>query len=617
MTAGTLIGAVLQVVAVAGVGWVVSQLLFATALKDRIPDAGLPERALAAVVGFVGSCVVLMIANVITGGVVFGIPVVVPLLAIGLVALARRKVSLPRGIQWAKLLPLVALLLAIYVAPAVAAGSGVRTGDPPWHLGWTEQLLAGEAVPTGPAPQVGRNAYPWGWHAVLATATRLVPGTTPLVAHEAMHLLIVLAIPLAAACIARRVVRASGWWAAGAASLVGGFGWVLARGSAFITSPSQAEYGADLVVASPNSVYELFPTAAPREFGLIVLGAAAMFIVWAVGSRDRRLTVAAGVVVGIVGLVSVPLFVSALGWLVAAFFANRRGGLSIVTAVGVALVVFGFWAGPVVSNYLRYGGFVDITPRLGEEWPLFTALGSWGLLLPFGAAGVAVVWVRRRELGPRALLSFGAATAFLLALAIARAHFDWTLAGNATLLHQGRVWPPAHLLGAAFAGIAAMTAFAWLSRRSRAVAASATAVALVVGSASPVLAAQGLGAILEAGADGFVYASPDLGPDSFVSRASEELGPDDVVQVEGSNELAFLLFQFSGCRLARYDHPQFEGNDLRIRYTELAESWDERMAGDGFRADYLVLPAATESTQRYIVTGDYRGRRWVLIKLSQ
>ena len=32
--------------------------------------------------------------------------------------------------------------------------------------------------------------------------------------------------------------------------------------------------------------------------------------------------------------------------------------------------------------------------------------------------------------------------------------FDWTLAGNATLLHQGRVWPPMHLLGAALAGAA-------------------------------------------------------------------------------------------------------------------------------------------------------------------
>ena len=616
MTAGTLIGAVLQVVAVAGVGWVVGELLLATVLKDRVPEAGLPERALAAVVGFVGFCVVLMIVNVITGGVVFGIPVVVPLLAIGLVAFARRKVSIPKGIEWKKLLPLVAVLLAIYVAPVVATGSGVRTGDPPWHLGWTEQLLAGEAVPTGPAPQFGRNAYPWGWHSVLATTTRLVPGTTPLVAHEAMHLLIVLAIPLAAACIARRVVRASGWWAAGAASLVGGFGWVLAREPAFITSPSEAEYGADLVVASPNSVYELFPTAAPREFGLIVLGAAAMFIAWAVGSRDRRLTVAAGVVVGLVGLVSVPLFVSALGWLIAAFLANRRAGLPLVTALGVALFVFGFWAGPVVSNYIRYDGFISITPRLGEEWPLVTALGSWGLLVPFGVAGVVVVALRKREPAARALLAFGGATAVLLALAIARAHFGWTLDGNATLLHQGRVWPPAHLLGAAFAGIAAVGAFDWLRRRSRAMAACGVAATLVVGAASPVLASQRLTTILEEGADGFVYSSSDLGPDSFVSRASKELGPDDVVQVEGSNELAFLLFQFSGCRLARYDHPQLEGNDLRIRYTELAESWDERMAADGFRADYLVLPAATEGTQRYIVTGDYQGRRWVLLKLS-
>lgn len=617
MTAGTLIGALLQVLAVSAVGWVTSELAFATVLKRRVTDAGLPERALTAIVGFVAFCATLMVANVITGGVVFGISIVVPLLAAGLFVFARGRVSMPRGIPWLKLLPLVAVLLAIYVVPVVINGSGVRTGDSPWHLGWTEQLLAGEPVPTGPAPYLSRNSYPWGWHSVLATATRLVPGTTPLVAYEAMHLLIVLAIPLAAACIARRVVRASGWWAAGAASLVGGFGWLLTRAPDFVMSPSDARYGADLVVASPNSVYALFPTAVPREFGLIVLGAAAMFIAWAVSSDDRRMTVAAGVVVGLVGLVSVPLFVSGLVWLVAAFLATRRGAWDLVTAVGVALVVFGFWAGPVVSNIVRYGGFVSITPTLGEEWPLMTALGSWGLLLPFAVAGVVIGARRWRDPRSRALLALVISSAALLAGTMARSAFGWELAGNATLLHQGRVWPPAHLLAAALAGVAATKLFGWLWERWQAVAAGAASIVMALGVASPGLAAQKLDVILEERTDGFIYSHPDIGPGSFVAQAAEALGPDDIVQVQSSDELAFLLFQFSGCRLAGYDHPVLANNDLRIRYRDLAADWDERMAGAGFRPDYLALPAATDVTQRYIVTGDYQGRRWVLIKLSQ
>jgi hypothetical protein len=615
MSAGTMIGALLQLVAIALVGWYFSELLFNTVLKDRFPGRGLPERGLAAISGFVLFSVVLMVANVITGGAVFGIRAVVPVAALLMLISARRRVSRPEGIKWLKLLPLVAVLLAIYVVPVIVGGSGVRTGDPPWHLGWTEQLLAGEPIPTGPAPQYGRNAYPWGWHAVLATTTRLVPGTTPLVAHEALHLLIVLALPLAAACIARRVEARSGWWAAGAASLVGGFGWVMLDGPDFVTSPSQARYGADLVVASPNSVYELFPSASPREFGLLVLAAAAMFITWAVTTRDPRTEVVAAVVVGLVGLVSVPLFVSALIWLVAAFLATRRPLRSMAIAVVVALVVFGFWAGPVIADFIRHGGFVNITPQLGKEWALGTALASWGLLLPGAALGLFYVG-RTKGASSRALVAFSASTLLLLGASIARGAFDWSLAGNATLLHQGRVWPPAHLLGAALAGIAATRLFIWLWARRRPVAALAAATVVSIGVASPALASLRFREILEARADGFVYSSPDLSSDSFAGRAARFLDPDDIVQVQGSDDLAFLLFQLSGCRLASFDHPQFPSNDLRIRYADLARAWDEKVAGDGFRADYLALPASPEPGQNYILTGEYKGESWVLIKLS-
>ncbi|MGH2807351.1 MAG: hypothetical protein ACRDKT_08745 [Actinomycetota bacterium] len=615
MTAGTLIGALLQVVAIAVVGWCASELLFNIALKDRFPDRGLPERALGAITGFVLFAVTLMVGNVITGGAVFGIRAVVPVTALVLLSVSRRRVSRPHGVEWLKLLPLVAVLVAIYVTPAIASGSGVRTGDPPWHLGWTEQLLAGEAIPTGPAPQYGRNAYPWGWHAILATTTRLVPGTTPLVAHEALHLVFVLALPLAAACIARRIDLRSGWWAAGAVSLIGGFGWVMLERPDFVTSPREARYGADLVVASPNSVYELMPSAAPREFALLVLAAAAMFIAWAVTTRDRRAEMGAAVVVGLVGLVSVPLFVSALIWYVAAFLATRRPLRTTALGVFVALVVFGFWAGPVVADFIRYGGFVNITPVLGKEWSLPTALGAWGLLLPGAALGLLLV-TKTKTPAARAFVAFAGSTLLLVGASIARGVFDWSLAGNATLLHQGRVWPPAHLLGGALGGIAAARLFFWLRARKRALAVVATAVVLAVGGASPVLASQRMREILVDRADGFVYSGPDVASDSFAGRAARFLGPDDIVQVQGPHDLAFLLFQLSGCRLAHYDHPQFPNNDLRIRYTDLARSWDEKVAGEGFRADYLALPAATGPGQNYIVTGDYKGERWVLIKLS-
>ena len=615
MTFGTLVGALAQAVLVFVIGWIVGGVVLRRFYADRIADIGVPERALCGIVGFIALSVAFEIANIITGGAIFGLAPVVPVLVVVGVVLLRKQIPAPHGIEAVKTITLAIPLLVLYFAPVLIGGSGLRTGDPPWHLGWTQQLLHGEPVPTGPAAEFARNAYPWGWHSVLATITRLVPGTNPVVAQEAMHIVLIFAIPIAAAAVARRIQPRAGWWAGGAVSLIGGFGWVASRGADFVTTPTHARYGADLVVASPNSVYELLPPALPRELGLVVLGAAATWIAWALSQRDRRVTVTAGVIVGLVGLVSVPLFLGAFLWAVAAWVAARAplrrfGELALGT-----FVTFGFWAGPVVVSYVRYGGFVNITPQLGKEWPLPTALESWGLLLPLAVIGGALAWRRRREAGP--MLAMGAATVALLALSIARGAFDWNLAGNATLLHQGRVWPPAHLLGAALAGVALAAGYEWLRRRSTVLALSGAVAVFAVGAASPALASRALTDVIEHHKDGFIYATDDVAPDSFVDRAASVLGPDDVVSVAGSDRLAFLLFEYSGCRLANYDEPGLTHNDLRIRYKDLADEWDQRVEGEGFRPDYIALPAATRPGQRYLAKGLFEDEEWVLLKLSR
>ena len=615
MPVSILFAALLQVVAYAVLGWVTSELVLRTVFRERARWLGLPERALFAVAGFVVLAAALMVGHVITGGAVFGTPFVVPVAAIVLLIAARGRIDLPHGISRLQLALVVCLLFVLYLTPALSGGSSLRTGDDPWHLGWTEQLLSGEPVPTGPAPEFSRNAYPWGWHAVLATLVRVVPGTDPLIAHEALHIVLILAIPLGAACLARRLKPDAGWWAAAAAAFIGGFGWVAARATEFITSPTQARYGADLVAASPNSVYELFPPPLPRELGLVVLAAAAVAIAWARSSNDARVVAGAGVLVGTVGLVSVPLFTSAIAWAVATWVITRGSWRHAALLGGVAMVVFGFWAGPTVASYLRYGGFVNITPTLGKEWDLWTALTSWGLLLPLSIIGV-VITARVKDIAARAVVGFALGSALLLAVSIARGVFDWSLAGNATLLHQGRAWPPAHLLAAAFGGVALMVGFAWLRKRSRVLAPIVATAVMVVGAASPALASRQLTLIIQEQKDGFSYASPDLASGTFVDRASEVLDPDDVVSVPSSDDLAFLLFQFSGCRLAHYDDTRLDGNDLRIRYADLADEWDAQMAADGFRADYLALPEAS-SEQRVVVRGEFAGETWVLLKLSQ
>ena len=631
MSASTLLGALGQVALIFLVGWMTGVVIVrltaprssttagSSHLASSDPgwspeDMGLPERALLAIVGFLGWCIVLMIGHIVSGGAVFGTPAAAPVATVLLIAGLWRRTRWPRRVPWPQVVAAAFVLFTLFALPAIDGGSSVRTGDSPWHLGWTEQLLAGEPTPTGPAPNAENNAYPWGFHAVLATLVRLVPGTTPLVAHEALHLLILVAVPLGAACLARRLHPRAGWAGAAAASLVGGFGWLTAREPAFITSPSEARFGADLVVASPNSMYELLPPAAPREVGLIALAAAATLLVISLRSEHRSLRFLTGVLTGMVGLISVPLFVTALVWTVAGSL-TAVGGRRLKTLGDIALpafVVFALWAGPVTAAFIRLGGFVDITPKLGVEWPLPTALWSWGLLLPLALVGL-VGAARARHGHARTMLALAAGSALTLALAIARGALDWELAGNTTLLHQGRAWPPAHLLAAAFAGLGVTIVYEWMAGGAPGLARAGVTAVLGVGVVSPLLGSARLAEIIEAREDGFQYARPDIEEGSFVQRAANTLTPDDVVLVEGSDDLGFLLFQFSGVKLAAHDDSRLDHNDLRIRYRDLAESWDRRMQQGGFEPDYRVEPVVSGASDGAVTVGDYGGATWALL----
>ena len=615
MSAGTLGGAFLQLFLLGSVGWVIGDLILERAHPvERGGGPGLPERGLAAFGGAIVFSVALMTLHIVTGGAVFGVAGIVPAIGLAVLVVGRKRLRVG-PVPVVKLTLAAAVLLILYMAPVLAAGSSIRTGDPPWHLGWSQQLLAGEPVPTGPAPEFGRNAYPWGLHAVMATAVRFVPMSTPMVALEMLHLALLAAIPLAAAVLARSIRPDAGWAAAAAVSLVGGFGWIAAGKADFITSPSEARYGADLVVASPNSVYELFPPGLPRELGLVMLAVAAWLLVSTVRLERPNQWAIAGAAVGAVGLLSVPLFVTALLWLLVAggFAGTGRRARWYLTSLGSAAAVFGLWAGPVLSQFVRFGGFVNITPQLGKEWPLPVALASWGLLLPLAIGGLAVVWRDRRWM---MLPAFSAATAALLLVAVARGRLDWGLGGNATLLHQGRMWPPAHLLGAVFAGIAVVWLFGRLRARAVPLATATVAAIFAFGSISPVLASQALTDEMRSRKGGFAYARPDLQPGSFARRAAAFLGPEDIVEVRGDDGLGFLLFQLSGVKLASYDDPRLEGNELRIRYQDLAADYVDTMEQGGFPADFLVLPAPEGDYPRALVQGGFEDREWILVQLN-
>lgn len=613
MTLPVLAGALAQVILFAMIGWVLGDLaLRSLARKSAAADVGLPERVLISFAAFVAFAVVLMIGNIVSGGAFFGLAGVVPTLAVTVVLVWGRRAERPRGMRMRFLIPSAVLLLALWSLPVFASGSAAKTGDIAWHLGWTEQLLGGEPVPEGPAPEeVAENAYPWGFHALMATLVRLVPGTGPATSLVALQLLLLAAIPLAAAILARRLRPDAGWLAAGAVALVGGFGWLMARSAYFETSPGEARSGADLVVASPNGVYGLLPPPLPREVGLALLACAGFLLAVAITEARPPWLFAAGLVLGITGTVSVPLFLAGILWFVFATLALERGNhiRALATTLGPALFVFALWAAPVVGAAIAHGGLVNVSPRLGREYPLLTSLGSWGLLLPLSLGGLA--WsLRHRVESP--MLWFAVATATFLALAVARGVYDWTLAGNATALHQGRVWPVAHLVAGALAGVCLAWGAEWFRRRSARAAQIAIALPLALGSVSPAIASVSLTRAVTDHEGGYVFGREDLASNSFVARAARVLGSDDVVQVLGSRKLAFHIFSFSGARLASYDDPRLEGNDLRIRYAALADDWNDTSAAGGFEPDYVIRPSRARPSG--LLVGEYGDRDWVLIK---
>ncbi|MDQ3785525.1 MAG: hypothetical protein M3360_11755, partial [Actinomycetota bacterium] len=417
------------------------------------------------------------------------------------------------------------------------------------------------------------------------------------------------------------VDRRAGAPGAAAAGLVGGLGWLLTDHPELVTSPSEAIGSADLVVTSPNALYSLLPPALPRELALVLVALAGVLALTALKAPGRGTAVLCGAVMGAVGLLSVPLLLTSAVWaaLAAALAGRKRDGGVYLAMGGTAAVVFAFWAGPVAAAYVRFGGFVDVSV-LGMEWPLATALASWGLLLPLAAAGLALAGRQGPRLadGERSeaavLLAWAASTAVWVGGTMLARGARGGFAGNGTLLHQGRVWPVAHLLGTAFAGVALLALYRLIARRSRALAAAGSGLLLGLGAASPAIASLQMGDILRQGDNGWVYASPDLSAGSFVRRAAAHLDPDDIVRVQGSDGLAWALWQFSGGRLADYDDPTLEGNDLRVRFSDLAEAWDRRMAAGGFRPDYVVLPANELIGGREVLEeGAFEGRRWVLV----
>jgi hypothetical protein len=408
----------------------------------------------------------LMLAHIATRGRVFSHPWLVRGMTggVGLAALAYRMLR-PRprspGLRVPVLVAtaLAAVALVVWGNPVARLLPLFPQGDINWHAGWASQLMVGQPTPTAPVTGSIPNSYPWLFHALVALTASFTPGGRAYHAFGPVQFLqttgVVLGLFALGGLVAKRWT--AGAWVAIFGALMGGFGFLLVRHLDVILNPRTTEalkYGGDLFfVRSYNPSFFNIAPPFPRDVAFALLPG--LLVLLALGLQTQRpvLLGGAGVVVGLIGLISGESFVVALlssGLLVLAPgpMPRRRVALSLF---GPAIVVYATWFVPFMGSYIRLGGFVNTNRAAPVVLPLWDVLISWGLITPFALWGGWRVLPRAaREAPARVVLTFliGAAGALLGTVAAApvlgrglstlgRAHRYWPLLGLALAIYGG------------------------------------------------------------------------------------------------------------------------------------------------------------------------------------
>ena len=406
MTLGVVVELTLQVVAAVVVGWVVGEWALDRFILRSWPQAkddfGLPERALIAFLGLCVFAVVAMVLNLVSGGAVFGVPGIVTVA--GLIAAPGGGVPAclaERGALVARRIVRTRTAGVLHAAgpgrrfggsprrPPVASGvdraAPSRAADP-YRSGSRrvreERLSVGLPCP----PRDPRSADPRVLDAGCSDrVARSDPAGPP--AGGCLHRTEAQTRRGVVRCLGRQPHRRMGMGIRPRRRV---------RRIPVTSAPRRRSRG-----RVTECGLRALPSRAPARAGpynagdrRVVRGLAAS----AAQDLDQRnwwhhagfrFAVAAGIAGGITGLISVPLFVTVVVWLVAAALVAPRGFKLpfLVGSIGVAVLVFALWAGPVAADYFHLGGFVNVTPHVGTEWPLGQGLLSWGLLAPAAAAG--------------------------------------------------------------------------------------------------------------------------------------------------------------------------------------------------------------------------------------
>jgi hypothetical protein len=522
----------------------------------------------------------LMLAHMATGGLLFqndlAVRLVVGLTAAGLAAFSivrwRRLAHSPRDqAVFALGIGTSALAVLVWFSPLVRIFPIGTKGDIAIHSGWTEQLLNGEALPSSPITGDVPNYYPWLFHALLATVTRVTPGGHPFEALGPLQVLQVLGVSAALFAVGYQIAgHSAGCATALLGACAGGWGFLVARGPSLVEDPradasaAATQYAGDLLrIRSYNAGFGNLVPPYPRDIALALLVASLFLVIRAATSNRPRDYAVAGAVLGMVGLAQTDAFL--VGLLTAGVFAlvsprGRRLRIGVALIVP-ALSIFLLWAGPLLVSYVRLGGFVDTTEHSPVVLPLWAILGGWGIITPLAAFGAYWAFRSRGDPGVRAVAALLAAAG----LVVAGSALVPTLLGEGfeTIGRQHRYWP---LLGLALAilgglGAAALGTLLW----ERSPASAVAAAVVVVGFAlpSPVLASWAVPKEVPTSAP---IRSALLGDRRNVLLQLRDYG-DGTCAI--ASTLGWRVFAYTGFHLLVFGHPEEEENAARVRWADI------------------------------------------------
>jgi hypothetical protein len=473
-------------------------LLVSATLESLVDDRRLLW--VLALPGVVAYSVVLTLVHALSGGELWSRPPVVWALtaavAVVLATMRYRRRHGGHGIRRSELAIVLAGVLgsAVWALPALNVVPLVVGGDHFHHMAWTNQLLNGEALPTGSLTGTLPNDYPWGFHGLSALLTAFLPTADPYLSLHPLQLLLPFGGVLGFFALGRQAFKDT---VAGAASAVlgaasGGFGFLLRLRTGLVVRPRQpgkidAFFGDYLQRRSYNLSFGNISPPFPRDVTFVLLPVVLWLLLVGIERDRRRNVVAAGVTLGVCGLIGGDVLIT--GMVVGTCTVLLAPGASprlrtLAHYIFPALGVWSIWFVPIVIRYATLGGFRDLSST-PVDLSVAAVIGGWGVAFPLALVGL---WAGRRSVKKPGVVVAGC----LLSVPLMIILFPPALVPNdgfATLLRDHRYWPIVYAGLALFGGLGTSHLLALL--KSRALQLATALVLLIIAVSSPVAASIG------------------------------------------------------------------------------------------------------------------------------